>query len=211
MATVKIGKRGSKENPIISEELLKKPIQIMSASLNDGFCNFSYEISTGKNVGDVHKVKGKNIIHDDLTEAFEKFNVHLAAIDEAFKNQDVKNINALHTDELTMLYHVSGFSMKISGDLEQVSLTGTKVVSCGSGGRMSLVTPMVILDDLSSYKWFNDLLDVANNVREEVELYKDGKCTPVEEEEPKAKQKTIGDAIAEANEEMGAEFENASV
>ncbi len=57
------------------------------------------------------------------------------------------------------------------------------------------------------------MLSVANNVREEVELYKDGKCTPVEEEEPKAKQKTIGDAIAEANEngEHDDDFKDAEV
>lgn len=208
-------KLGSKENPL-SPESIAKPIQIISASIKDGLCNYTYEVLTGSNLGDTHSVKGSGIVTDDLTNAFEKFNVHLAVIDEIFKNSNIEisDIDMFHDHELSMLYNVTDFKMKISGDFEQVSLKGTKIVTCGGGGRMELKTPMIALDNLSSYKWYNELKAAADTARFEVEEYKGGKCIPAEIEEPKknSKQLSIGDAInEEENTELEEDFENASV
>lgn len=207
-------KKGSKENPVSAEELemLKKPIDIIKASLNDGMCNYTYEQKTGPTAGDKHNVTGSAIIHDDLRNAFAKLDVHLAVLDEVFKHSDIEidDILKFENHEHTYRYGVTSFKMKTSGDTQQISLTGTKHISAGYGG-MDLTTPMIMLDSLAGYKWYNELLAAADKVREEVELYRGGKCTPQEEPEDKTVvQLTIGSPAA-ANETADAEFEDAKI
>ena len=62
-----------------------------------------------------------------------------------------------------------------------------------AGGWMEIKSPEITLDNLSSYKWWNELKSAADHAREEVSLYKEGNYTPVEkeEEEPDNNQLTI--------------------
>lgn len=170
------------------KEKEQKPFVITSAVIKDGFCSYEFEIKTGINVGDINKVKGSGIIDGDLEYAFGKLNVHLAALDDIFKHSDteVVNIDKMHTNPLTMEYEVTGFKIKGGDDNESIILVGHKRISC-SGERMALETPKIPLDKLSSYEYWKDLKKASELCREEVELYKGGKCTPVEPEEKKDK------------------------
>ncbi len=219
------GKKGSIDNPITTTELEMlletKPIEIMSASLKDGLCNYSYELKTGVNIGDTHNVKGKGIIMDDLSNAFADFNVHLAIIDEIFKNADVEfdSIQEIKNHEFVFQFTVTGFKMKISGDVESIYLTGTKYVN-SAGGYLDINTHKIDLTQYSSYKWFAELKEVADRARLEVELYKDGKCTPVEQEEPVKNPKQMSimdkgdegdDTLDDSENNLDDDFKNANV
>jgi hypothetical protein len=188
--------------------ILEKQVEITGATIKDDFCNYSYEVRSGVGVGDTHNVKGSGIIDDDLRDAFQKLNVHFACIDGVFKHNGIKikNIDDLKVHELTMDYQVTGFVIKGNAESQSVILKGNKHIGCASD-RGELTLPRIPLDSLSSYEWWNELLDAVTNARMEVELYKDGKNTPVEPE-PKEdpNQLTIGDAIEDAE-----EFENAKV
>jgi hypothetical protein len=172
------------------KKLLKKDAEgnerayvIKDATIKDDFCNYGYEIKSGIGIGDTHNVKGSGIIDNDLREALGVFNVHLAAIDDAFKfsKYEIEDIDKEHVHELTGLYSVTGFKMSGTEEAESIILIGSKYVS--AGGRIKLETPKIPLDSASSYKWYNELKAAADTAREEVALYKEGKCTPPEEEE----------------------------
>lgn len=196
-----------------------KALQITSASIKDDFCNYSFDILTGTGVGDTHNVKGKGIIDPDMHEALRKFNVHLAIIDDAFVNSgiDVKQVEPLENHELTDRYIVTGFKIKGSQENESIILMGSKYVS-QAGGRIELETPKIPLDSLSSYKWYNELKEAADAARNEVELYKEGKCTMVEEEYTDPAQLTIAAQLEDQDNENNpdseitdVEFEDAKV
>lgn len=168
-------------------ELMTKdelPFRITKAKIKDDFCNYDFTIISGVGAGDNHGVKGKGIVERDMHDAFSKLNVHLAVIDDAFlrSNIEIEDINALHGHDLTILYSVNGIMFKGPKDSESVVLMGTKYVTCASG-RIELESPLIPLDNLSSYKWFKELKEAAEKARNEVALYKEGKYTPVEEPE----------------------------
>lgn len=178
----------------------KRPYVITGANLADGVCNYSYRITEDTGIGDTHNVKGVGIHEDDLAKAFAKLNAHMAAIDDVFAHaaRRIGNINKMHNDELTALYNVTGF--KIKGDEnESIILIATKQIIC-SGERMQIQTPKIPIDSLSSYKWWEELQEVSDLVREEVALYKEGKCTNPEPIEEDSNQLTIGDALEDEEE-----------
>jgi len=164
-----------------TEEKVLKPFEITSAQIADDFCNYSFEILAGVGVGDTHNVKGKGIIDADLQEAFSKFNAHLAFVDDVFghSNIDVADIDQFHNHDLTLLFNVTGFQIKGGEGNESIVLIGTKYVNSVTS-RIELKSPKIPLDGLSSYKWHNELKAAADIAREEVALYKGGKCTAVE-------------------------------
>lgn len=187
----------AKKNKKDEEVIVQKEFIITGASINDEFCNYEFEIKNGVGIGDVHKVKGSGIVDEDLTRAFAVLNVHLASIDDVFKhsNIDVENIDKFHGHELTADFNVTGFKVKENDENETIILIGTKRVS-SAGERMAISTPKILLDSLSSYRWYNELKLAADEVRREVELYKGGKCTPVEKkEETDPAQLTIVDEL----------------
>lgn len=194
----------------------EKVFIIKDAAIKDDFCNYSYEIVSGICLGDIHAVKGKGIIDDEMRNAFAALNVHLACIDDVFKHSgiEISNIDDMIDNELTFLYNVTGFKIKGSKDDEQIILIGNKYAS-SAGGRIELEMPKVPLDNLSSYKWYNELKIAADNARREVELYKGGKYTTPEIEEPqeKFKQTKMTFAAPEGAEEESTvdDFSNAEV
>lgn len=192
-------RRGSKENPATSEEIAdaimdiivenKRPYKITSANLVDGYCNYGFEITDGIGKGDSLTGKGSHVVKDDLRDVFAKMNVHLAVRDDIFKHAgvEVEDIDQMHGHEYATLYSVTGFKMGGSDESESIVLIGNKYVS--GGDRFSLTSPKIMIDNLSSYKWWNELKAAADACREEVALYKEGKYIE-EEEEIEVKEKS---------------------
>ena len=182
--------KGTKQNPIVTEELEDiltdqvKEFVIKKASINDSLCNYSYKILNGVGVGDTHTVKGTVICADSMLEAFAAFNVHMACIDDVFKHSgtDIDDIDTMHGHKLATIYTVTGFEIKGEAEDESIILTGNKYIG-SAGGRIELTTPKITLDNLSSYKWYNELKEAADNARYEVELYKGGNCTAKEQDD----------------------------
>jgi len=209
-------KKGGKGNKL-KDILLKdeRSLTIKEATIVDGFCNYTVEIIKGTGIGD-HNIKGAGLIKDDLADAFADFNVHLAVIDEVFKhaNIEIKDIDKMISHELTSLYRVTSFKIKGGKDNESIILKGIKHVS-SSGGFMEIVAPKIALDNLSSYHWYNELKAASDTARREVELYMNGKFTPVKEEEPEEdanQQKLPFDASSAAGgKELDDEFKDAKV
>lgn len=179
----------------------KKTFNITEAVIKDDFCTYKYEVIEGVGLGDVHGVKGSGRVKDTMLEAFAKFAVHLAVIDDAFKhsNIEIDDIDKFHAEELTTHYRVNGFKIKGDADNESLVLMGNKYVTNGHG-RMELETPKIMLDNLSSYKWYNELKAAADAVRHEVAMYKEGNYIPVkedEEDQDDSQQLTIMDGAKE--------------
>lgn len=217
-------KKGTKDNPATLQDIAvalkdQKEYIIKEASIHDDFCHYSYDIINGIGEGRTIKSTNKsNIIGDSLRKAFSKLIVHLACIDDVFKNNgiEIDDIDQFHNHELTGLYHVTGFKVKGGQDNESVILIGSKYVST-SGGRIEIESPKIPLDNLSSYKWYNELKTAFTKAREQVELYHEGEYTmvevpEVEEKKPSATQLTIGDVIEEETHSGDdSDFENAKV
>ena len=173
-----MAKKKSKQKEVEQEV---KPFSITAASLNDEICSYSYEVNIGPNEGDTHNVKGKNVIHPDLGNAFHTLNRHLAALDDAFKGEDI-DIDREQNNPIVGLYHVDGIKIKGKTDNESVILIGTKYVNSVSA-RFSIESPRIAIDPLASYKWHNELKAAVDEIKREVEAYMNGKCTPKEEVE----------------------------
>jgi hypothetical protein len=216
MATKK-AKKGTKENPATLEDIQNlntRNYRIVEATLSDQFCNYKFEIIKGVGLGQIHGVTDKkNIVEDDLLEAFNKFRVHLAFIDNVFSHSgiDIDDIDKFHSHDLTTDYRVSGFKIKSKKGFETIQLIGEKHVPMG---WESIDSPEISLDNLGGYTWYNELLTAANNAREEVALYGEGKCTPVkppEEEKTNINQANLWDAEQTADAEMEDQLDKAKV
>lgn len=164
------------------EELPKKPYIIIGAKMRDSFCDYTFEVQTGTGIGDKHTVKGAGIATDDLVNAFSAMHKHVACIDDIFKHNgvEISNIDKMANNELTSYYHVDGFKIHGSDENESISFVGSKALSVG--GRASFETPRIGMDSLSAYKWYNELKEASDNLRNEVELYREGKVVLNDEE-----------------------------
>lgn len=154
-----------------------KPLEIISGSIVDGKCNYSYKINQGVGIGNKHNVTGTGIVDDSMYKAFKRFNAHIACYDDVFKHSkiDVESIDLMHNNELTALYSVHGFKIKGNDPNQKIIIIGDKYVD--SGGRISISTPEIPVDKLSSYLWFEELKAEMESAREEVESYHNGNCT----------------------------------
>jgi hypothetical protein len=196
------GPKTIKLQPAAEEEDVIKDYIIKEASIKDDFCNYQYEIIEGTGAGDKHNVKGSGIVLKDMLQAFGKLHVHIACIDDVFTNAKVEidDIDKFHAHEITGLYNVTGIKVRGSKHNERVILIGSKFVN-SSSGRIALVTPAIPMDDLSSYKWYNELKTAVDKIREEVRLYKEGKYEAVEDEAyENPRQLKITDNIEEGEE-----------
>lgn len=193
---------GARTRVSAMEAVDKHTFTITDAKLKDDLCHYGFEITEGAGLGDPCNIKGSNLIKDEMREAFAQLRVHLAFIDDVFKYQgvEIEDIDKMHGHELTGLFNVTGFKIKGGDENESIILIGNKYLS--SGSRMELESPAIPLDNLSSYKWYNELKSASDAVRLEVALYKEGFYTPVKEEEdedsePSHKQMKIGAAEPE--------------
>lgn len=179
---------------------IKPDITIQWAKIKDDFCHYGYKINEGQGAGFIHKVEGKGIIDQDMRDAFEALHVHLAAKDDIFKhaNIEIASISTMHNHELTGLYQVAGFKMKGGPESEAIILEGNKYLTLGD--RMEIKTPKIMIDNLSSYKWYNELKEASDLCREEVQLYHGGKYTEPDKDDEGdggAKQKGLFDKDAD--------------
>lgn len=162
-------RKGSKENPMSETP----DIIFTGAGIKDGYLNYSYRINKGPKEGFEVNEKGKGIIKSECQDAFNKFIVHLACIDELFKHQgiDVEDIDQFHNDENVLNYEVNSF--KVSGDEgnETVILKGSKQTSLGV---INIETPKIGIDGLSSYHWHNELKAAVDEARHQTEKYNNG-------------------------------------
>lgn len=149
---------------------VKRNFAIIGATLRDGIVNYSFEVVSGVGTGLIHHVtNSKGICKESLKTAFSRLAVHMAAIDKVFALQkiDVTDIDKHHTDEITYNYLVGGF--KISKN--KVTLSGLKFIDLGS---IKIETPKILIDELSSYQWYNELKTEIENCCEEVAKYSEG-------------------------------------
>lgn len=155
---------------------------IKEASIKDDFCNYTFEITEGVGQGASHKVVGPGIVKEELIDAFRNLIVHMAVIDDGFQHERFKDtdISALANDEIVASYMVNQFKIKGAGDAESIQLIGNKYVN-SVRGRMEVKTPFIELDNLSSYKWHNELKAAADEARLQVSRYNDGYYTPVKQ------------------------------
>lgn len=216
-APKKGAKKGSKNNPLTSDQLDDvlnndgplRNFSIVKADIKDDFCNYTFEVTDGVGIGDRHKVEGKSgTIKEELRKAIAAFNFHLAYIDCAFLNagievetiHDVINHN-LRDHELSELYKVTGFTLSGTENNLSVVLSGHKYSGTAFGYIDIKSTPKVQIDELSSYKLHEDLLEIVKEAQDQVARYKEGNYIPVatdedEEDTGDATQLTIGDQIA---------------
>jgi hypothetical protein len=196
-----------------SDNVLKieKDVLITGAVIKDDYCHYSYDVNKGVGLGDVHNVKGTGIIEDDMKDAFQKMNVHLAIVDDVFKHSKIEilKLDPYHNHEFASLYRVNGFKTKGTDESMSIILMGTKYLT--SGGHMELVSPKIPLDQISSYPFWKELKAALEDVQEEVELYRNGKYIKREPEETEnPKQLSIADALRES-ENADNELANARV
>lgn len=196
------------------KDLLKpsRSFTIVKAKLKDGICFYKYEVIDGTGIGDTHNVDGTGIAKDELLEAFAAFNIHMAVLDGLFKlsGQEVDDIDKQHGHEFAFLYRVDFFEVKTSKGYETITLKGTKYLEL-AGGWMDFTMPPITLDNLSSYKWWNELKTAADTAREQVAKYKEGNYTPVKEEVEEKDDKNQGNLFVAGKGEMDEELENAQV
>jgi hypothetical protein len=202
-----MAKKKKNDAPEVEQE--KKPLIIIGAKMRDGFCDYKIHILKGPQIGDKVNVTGAGKVTDDMYDAFRVLNRHFACIDDVFQHNgiEVENIDAMENHELTGLYVVDG--IKISGpeESESVELMGSKHLSIG--GRATFPTPKIAMDQLSGYKWYNELKSAVDTIRKEVELYREGKTIIEENEEvPDPKQIKMFTVTAE---ESGDDFNAAKL
>jgi hypothetical protein len=180
---------------VTKQEVLKRlnavrdHFKVTKAVLRDGFCDYAYDVIKGIGAPDDHVVKGRNLFRDDLQNAFNQLRVHLAVVDNALNIGEAGNINDYHVDDIANKYEVTGLEIKGLGDNQSIIIIGNKYL--GALGRMDLKTPRISMEASAGYKWYNELTETVELIREEVSLYKEGYYTPTETEETKENKKQI--------------------
>lgn len=157
-----------------SKEMKQKAIQITGATIKDGLCNYGYEILAGPGMGDkIPTRKGSNYIHNDMTDAFVKLNVHLAMIDDAFLHQEESDLDSLSESPTTGQFLTTGFKILGTQKNQGFIIIGGKYVTAGF---INLETPKITKS--SHYKYFDELTEAVLDAAFEVEQYMNGKAQP---------------------------------
>jgi hypothetical protein len=150
---------------------VQKDVEIKSASLKDALCTYSYELLTGKTKGDGLSRNGKHIVHEDLEIAFDKFDVFLAHLDDAFTgNDNSTELSSLEGEPETEKYFVNSFSISGVEENRSLVLSGFKEVS---NGVIKFSSPKVKLN--GNYLYLTQLQEYLDNAIKEVEFYMNGK------------------------------------
>jgi len=158
--------------------LTAKEVEIKSASLKDALCTYSYELLTGKTKGDGLSRNGKHIIHEDLQIAFDKFDVFLAHLDDAFTgNDNATELSFLQDEPETEKYYVNSFSIAGVEENRSLVLSGYKEVT---NGIIKFSSPKVKLN--GAYLYLTKLTECLDNAIKEVEYYMNGKSAPQPEQ-----------------------------
>jgi hypothetical protein len=181
-------------------DLVPKCVEIKSASLSDALCNYSYELLTGKTKGDGLSRKGKHIVDEDLEIAFDKFDVFLAHLDDAYTgNDNATELSILESEPETDKYYVNSFSISGVEENKSLILSGYKEVT---NGVIKFAAPKVKLQ--GNYLYLTQLTECLENAIKEVEYYMNGKSAPQPEQ-------THMDFASEDNAFENAKFEEEAV
>jgi hypothetical protein len=181
-------------------DLVQKCVEIKSASLSDALCNYSYELLTGKTKGDGLSRKGKHIVDEDLEIAFDKFDVFLAHLDDAYTgNDNATELSILESEPETDKYYVNSFSISGVEENKSLILSGYKEVT---NGVIKFAAPKVKLQ--GNYLYLTQLTECLENAIKEVEYYMNGKSAPQPEQ-------THMDFASEDNAFENAKFEEEAV
>lgn len=172
-----------------AESIGNQFIQIKAASLKGDFCYYTYEFEvqykSGLTSSDKINRQGSLIIHDDMRKCFNRLNAHLAVICEEIPSEDISGIEGLspYDDEIhrkggiehkVSHFYVSSFSISGIGENESVVLSGSKRLS--TGDYVELKSPKTAWD--GNYIFINELRVAIDDLKNEVELYMNGKSQP---------------------------------
>jgi hypothetical protein len=156
------------------EEMSNKELEIKSANISDALCNYSYELLKGKTKGDTLQRKGAHIIHDDLQIKFDRLNVFLAHLDDAYTgNKNTTPLSELEAEVETEKYYVTGFKVSGVEENKSIILQGWKDVT---NGIIKFEAPKIKFS--SAYLYLSDLKERVQEAIEEVEKYMNGKTAP---------------------------------
>jgi hypothetical protein len=180
-----MAKKARKKKVVINiTDLIRKPLEIVSATLKDGRCNYKYKLNNGPTPNFIHTVTGEGLYHHDLHNAFSSLNVHAAFIDDTFKTAglEVNSFETIENNALTGAFDIH--QVKVTGHEETkcVYLIGTKYVD-SLKDRQPYTSPKIPIGK-RTYKFYNELDASVELCINEVEEYNKGKFAPVEEEEP---------------------------
>lgn len=171
------------------EEEEFKPIQIKSGSLKDIFCHYTYDHTIQQNTTNNVICKSHLPIHDDLKNAFGRFNAHLAVICEEIHPDEITDIDNLPTlnpdlpvndpsqDPMAVKisrYSVSSVRIVGNGENEGVILTGMKQLT--TAALVGLETPVTKFS--SEYAFVPELRIATSDLVSEIEQYMNGKQAP---------------------------------
>lgn len=136
------------------KDVAKRAVLITGAQIKDACCNYSYEINTGPTSGDKINRKGGLIIHQDMQDAFEKLNIHLAILDDAFSTlpKPPKTLQDMLAHPIAGNFRVIGFKVQGTDENKGYILIGEKTVS---HGVIALESPKIT--KFSEYDQFDDL------------------------------------------------------
>jgi hypothetical protein len=194
-------------------ELIRdKNYEIFKADIKDGRCNYKYYVSEGTEKGNTHGVDSEHLYEEGLANAFKKFNVHFAAICGAFhfSKIEIDDIDKFHDHDLTELFEVTGFEIGGTLDTPKIKLVGSAYIEVART-RIEIKTKNIVLDNLTGYQWYNELLQAAEDAKLEVALYKEGFYIPDQDEDEQFDDKQ-GDLFKQGNgEEMVDELEAGKV
>lgn len=159
------------------EQMSNKEVEIKGATISDALLNYSYELLKGPTKGDTLNRKGAHIVHDDLQITFDRLNVFLAHLDDAYTgNKNTTLLSELDEEVETEKYYVTGF--KISGveENKSVILQGCKQVD---NGIIKFEAPKIKYS--SAYLYLSEFKERVQNAIDEVEKYMGGKTAPQED------------------------------
>lgn len=187
------------------KRLINRPYDIMGIMVTDGFGTYDVKVLDGEMAGEKSKVTGPLIVDQDLRDALTRLCVHMAIIDMAFNhsNIEVQSLEDVRDHHLVEDYDVEGIKIKGADENVKVSIIGSKYLTTCTG-RMTCVTPYILLDAGTEYKWYNELLEDVKRLCEEVALYKEGKGRQPETKKKKATVKQI--KITDADQVQEREF-----
>lgn len=118
--------------------------------------------------------KHNSKVHEDLKNAMAQLRVHLGMMTGYIKKSDVKD-PAMYGKDVDS-FHVGGYSIGGDDEDQGIVISGHRILPDG-GKAVILNTPFTRFneDEATRYKFMDQLIDLVENVRNEVNAYLGGK------------------------------------
>lgn len=154
-------------------------LRLTHAVLVGETCTYSYSVRLENGDTDIMTNECGRQYHNDLKQAFRKFDGHLAVITEQVDADDVADIDECEgkkqkVTENLLRHQVT--EVKLFGNIEtgSVVLSGAKILK--SSDEIKLKTPKAPLD--GEYDFVNELVAATQNLIDEITAYHNGKSRP---------------------------------